>query len=122
MLRGPPMAELLQLLLLMGAAHVICDYPLQPGELSAAKRPPRFRPEGFESAMPWPVALGGHSLIHAGAVALITGSPWLGLAELTAHGAIDFLKCRGLYGMKVDQGLHLLCKGLWALLAIGAAS
>lgn len=119
---GDGFAQLAQLLILMSAAHVVCDYPLQPAHLSGAKRPPRFRPDGFVSDMPWPIALGGHSLIHAGAVALITGNPWLGMAELAAHAAIDFLKCRGLYGIKIDQGLHIACKIAWAMIAVGGLS
>lgn len=109
-------AQFAQLLLLMLAAHVIADFPLQPAALSVAKRP------GGDPALPWPLALGGHSAIHAGAVAAITGSPWLGAAELAAHAGIDFAKGREWLGLKADQALHLLCKLAWALLAVGGAN
>jgi hypothetical protein len=44
---------------------------------------------------------------------LVTGSPSLALAELLLHALIDRLKCRGWYGITVDQLLHLACKLLW---------
>jgi hypothetical protein len=102
-----------QLMILMGAAHVICDFPLQ-GHLSKAKRP------GGDPGLPWQMALAGHGLVHGGAVALITGIWWLGAAELLAHCAIDFGKCRLWYGMKVDQVAHFACKIAWAALAVRA--
>jgi hypothetical protein len=49
-------------------------------------------------------------------VAVLTGLPLLGLAEWLAHALIDHLKCRGLFGLGADQGLHLACKLVWVLL------
>lgn len=127
---------MIALLFWLLVAHSLCDYPLQGEYLAAAKR----RNSGHST--PWWIALTAHSLIHAGAVALITGSIALGLAEFGAHWCIDFLKCGGAfdgsppipYEMKpnqewtptpaqkeraftIDQILHVACKLAWAALA-----
>jgi hypothetical protein len=102
------------MLFLMLAGHALADGPLQPPELSRGKRDPNFG-----RALQ---ALTIHSLIHGGAVALITGRWWLGAAETIAHFSIDFLKCGGHIGHGTDQALHLACKIAWALIAIGAIS
>ncbi|HEX8373646.1 MAG TPA: DUF3307 domain-containing protein [Geminicoccaceae bacterium] len=98
-----------QLLFLLLAAHAVADGPLQSAEMSSLKRSPR--------AAARLAALGGHSLIHGGAVALVTGTWWLGAAETAAHAAIDAAKCRGLFGLWTDQALHAGCKCAWALIA-----
>jgi hypothetical protein len=36
--------------------------------------------------------------------------------------AIDLAKCRKLSGMRMDQGLHIACKALWAVLAVSLAT
>lgn len=100
-------------LFLMFAGHALCDFPLQPPAMSSAKR-------GLELGFPWWAALIGHGAIHGGAVALATGLWWLGAAETASHALIDGAKCRGAFGMKVDQALHLLCKVGWAWIAVGA--
>ena len=64
----------------------------------------------------WLHVLSSHCLIHAGAVALATGSVVLGVLEFIAHFIIDFCKSEGLFGFHTDQILHLLCKGLWLVL------
>lgn len=124
---------MIELLFWLLVAHSLCDYPLQGEYLAAAKR----RNSGHST--PWWIALTAHSLIHAGAVALITGSIALGLAEFVAHWIIDYLKCdgwltglclrwakrypagwreRGMYRAFVtDQGLHVACKLAWAAFA-----
>lgn len=110
------MAEAVQMLFLLAAAHAVCDWPLQGPQLACAKRP------GGDPHVPWQMALGCHSLIHGGAVAMVTGHWWLGAAETAAHAAIDGAKCRGLTGMKTDQALHLACKAAWAAIAVGVSN
>jgi len=90
------------------AAHGVCDYPLQGDFLARGKNHKAPLP-----GVPWYQCLFWHAMIHAGAVALITGSLWLGLAELVAHLLIDYGKCDGWYGFNVDQALHIICKLLW---------
>ena len=101
--------------------HAIADFTLQPDSLSSAKRRTAI------GELPWQVALSAHSAIHAGFVALICGSVFLGMLELLAHSAIDYAKCEGWLGvgrraMWTDQLLHVLCKVTWiSLIAVGVA-
>ncbi|MFT3898216.1 MAG: DUF3307 domain-containing protein [Thermomonas sp.] len=90
--------------------HAIADYPLQGEFLARAKNPATQTTE-----IPWWQALGAHAVIHAGGVAFITGSLWLGLAEFVSHALIDDSKCRGRIGYNTDQALHVACKAVWAL-------
>jgi hypothetical protein len=106
---------MIETLLCLLAVHAICDSPLQPGVLSAAKR------KGGVPGFPWPVALGAHALIHAGGVALVTGSLWLGAAEFFAHALIDHAKTRGWLSLVQDQGLHVGCKIVWVIVLAGGA-
>lgn len=92
-------------------AHCVCDYPLQGDFLSRAKN--HTSPI---AGVPWWIALIAHAAIHAGAVALITGSTFLALAEFVLHVYIDYMKCGGLTSFRTDQALHIACKIAWALL------
>jgi uncharacterized protein DUF3307 len=98
-------------LLFLLAAHCLCDYPLQGDFLSKGKN--AFNPL---PGVPWYQCLWAHSMIHAGAVALITGNLWLACAEMVIHFAIDYLKCRGTFGFNTDQALHVACKVIWSVL------
>lgn len=100
-----------QMLFWLFVGHALCDFPLQGDYLSRAKR--RSEPEGAGGM--WFFALTAHALIHGGAVALVTGSYWLGSAELLAHWAIDKAKCERRIGPEADQALHFACKFVWAL-------
>jgi hypothetical protein len=95
-------------------AHAICDYPLQGEFLAKAKN--RAAPIlGF----PWWQALSAHALIHAGAVAFLTGVWWLGALEFAAHFVTDDAKCRGRISLNQDQAIHTACKVLWVLIVWG---
>ena len=109
------MYEFAGMLFLLAAAHVVCDWPLQPPYMGIAKRP------GGDPSIPWPLALGAHSLIHGGAVALVTGLWPLGVLELVCHAAIDGAKHRLRFGNVVDQAAHLACKVGMAAYAVGHA-
>ena len=91
------------ILLMMLAAHWLADYPLQGQFLSDAKAHGPLRV----------YHLVAHAGIHGGAVALVTGNLWLGLAEWVAHTIIDELKVRGWTSVALDQALHILCKLMW---------
>lgn len=92
--------------------HALCDYPLQATYLSQAKR----RNSG--KSTPWWIALSMHAMIHAGAVALVTGSLWLGGAEFVCHWCIDYAKCEKKIDDTTDQLLHVYCKLLWTFFVV----
>jgi len=104
------------------SAHAVCDYPLQGDFLAKAKN--RLMPI---PGVPWWQALGAHAAIHGGAVALVTGVWWLGLAEAAAHFVIDDLKCSGRLGsgaraFNLDQIGHLICKAAWVAIAVSVSA
>jgi len=100
----------------MIGAHALADYPLQGDFLAKAKNRTAPIP-----GVPWYQALGAHAVIHGAAVAVITRSPVLGLAETAIHALTDDLKCRGRLSFNQDQAIHLACKVLWAALSTPAA-
>jgi hypothetical protein len=103
----------LNLFLTLVAAHALCDYPLQGDFLSKAKNRAAPIP-----GVPWWQALMAHSFIHGGAVAIITGSWWLGLAEIAVHAFTDDAKCQGQIDFNTDQAIHIAAKSFWAVLAV----
>ena len=104
-------------LVLMLGWHALADYPLQGDFLAKAKNRAASIP-----GVPWYQALGAHAAIHAVGVAVITGSLWIGLAELACHALIDDLKCTGKLTFNQDQSAHVACKIVWAgLMGAGIA-
>ncbi|WP_454056869.1 DUF3307 domain-containing protein [Cupriavidus sp. Marseille-Q8015] len=97
--------------------HVLADYPLQGDFLATAKDHTTPLGKVF-----WPHALGAHSMIHAGFVAFFTGSVVLGLAEAVIHAATDRLKCAKRISLNVDQGIHFVCKLVWATVTVWCAA
>ena len=91
--------------------HAVCDFPLQGDFLAKAKN--------YKTAItgiPWIYALFMHSLIHAGMVAMVTGSLYLAICELVIHIVTDALKCADVFGFKTDQAIHIACKFLYVAL------
>jgi hypothetical protein len=112
----PMGSSLLGLILVMGFAHFLCDYPLQTDKVALGKCP------GSDVVgVPWRYWMAGHCGTHALAVALITGVPLLGAAEFIAHFVIDTLKCKKAISLDTDQSLHLICKVLWGICAVAIA-
>jgi hypothetical protein len=101
-------------LFLLLAAHATFDYALQ-GEAVAINKNPNAN-TALQKHVPWYYWLGSHAFQHGGAVALITGSAWLGIAETVAHFAIDYGKCLQKYTIHGDQLLHLVCKIVWLVI------
>lgn len=91
------------ILLMLLAAHWVADYPLQGDFLAKAKQQGPLRV----------YHLVAHAGIHGGAVALVTGSLWLGLVEWALHTAIDQAKVSGKTSFAADQALHIGCKLLY---------
>lgn len=101
--------------------HAIADYILQSPSLNYDKNPhkPPLNDGTPRPSTPylWIYAMSAHRLANAGAVALATGSVPLGIAEFVIHFGIDVARCGGRTSRIVDQGLHIACKVLWAVLA-----
>jgi Protein of unknown function (DUF3307) len=90
--------------------HAVADYPLQGDFLAKGKN----RHTAFPG-IHWLWCMTMHSLIHAGAVWLITGMWVLGLAEFIAHFIVDCLKCEKINNFNEDQLAHILYKITWAV-------
>ena len=104
---------MLQMFFLLAIGHAVADFGLQNDFLAIAKsRHDRI----YNGENIWFWVLGAHSLIHAGAVYIVTGSALLALCELIAHFAVDFAKCENWFSFHVDQLLHYSCKVLWITL------
>ena len=99
----------LDVLILLTLAHFVCDFPLQTDRMALEKVP------GRDATLDWRWWLLSHSATHGLAVALITGLPLLGLAELVLHAIIDWSKSRFRLSLLCDQALHIACKCVWAL-------
>jgi hypothetical protein len=112
----PSFSEGLNLFALLVMGHFVADFGLQNDRMAVEKCP------GKGVALPWQWWLGSHAAIHGFFVAVLTGVPLLGLGEWVLHAAIDLAKCRKRYGLRADQGLHILTKVLWAALAVTVAS
>lgn len=117
------MIEFFQLAFVLALGHFVADYPLQSDFIAKGKNPfreidPSTIPPGQKPQLVWPWVLTAHAATHAAAVYLITGSHFLAAVELVAHWAIDYGKCANRYGIHVDQGLHMACKLLWAVMLV----
>ena len=99
-------------LILLVLAHFVCDFTLQTDRMALEKVP------GRDNTLDWRWWLLSHSATHGFAVALITGIPLLGLAELVFHAIIDWSKSRFRFSLACDQALHVACKLLWAALVV----
>jgi hypothetical protein len=112
-------AAILLFALLIG--HALADFPLQGEFLAAGKEMhghlERLTGTTWPQGM-WAYCLTFHSLIHGGAVWIITGSVRLGALELILHWLIDCAKSARLMGFYLDQSLHILCKLAYVYLLI----
>ena len=101
------------LLILLILGHFLADYPLQGDKMAVEKCP------GKDVTLDWRWWLAAHAATHGFVVALLTGIPLLGVAEMVAHSLIDFGKCRLGYKLIVDQALHWACKLIWVVCVMG---
>lgn len=109
---GSLIANPLGLLFMLLVAHAVADYALQSDfiALNKARKGPNI--------VPWYYVMGAHSLIHGGAVSVVTGVWWLGLLEAICHFGIDTLKCEGKITIHHDQMLHVICKAAWMAVVV----
>ena len=102
-----PVDQPLNLLILLLLGHFVADYPLQGDKMAVEKCP------GKDRTLDWRWWLSAHAGTHGFFVAILTGVPLLGVAEMVLHVLIDLGKCRLGYKLIVDQALHWCCKLLW---------
>lgn len=93
--------------------HALGDYPIQGDFLAQGKN----RNTAIGKNV-WPWCLSAHCFIHAGFVAFITGSIWLGVAEGICHAITDWLKCENKISFNTDQFIHIACKIVWAVIVV----
>lgn len=99
--------------------HAIADFLVQTDFIAKMKnRHNDVIPVSPGRSGIWVHVLTAHALTHGAAVALITGSVALGVAETICHWLIDFGKSENLYGIHVDQALHVWCKVMWIALLV----
>lgn len=92
-------------------AHAVADFALQGDAMGAGKNRHHTIHTNTNSHFPsWHYWMSAHSLIHGGAVYIVTGSMMLGMIETVLHALIDFSKCEDWINMHADQALHILCK------------
>ena len=104
--------------LLLG--HALADFPLQ-GEFLAVGKDRHADLSAVTGGNTWPkgmwlYCLTIHSLIQAAFVWVITGSVTLSLIEFVLHWFIDLAKSEGCTNFYIDQGLHVVCKAIYASL------
>lgn len=92
-------------------AHAAFDYALQ-GDTVALNKNPNAKTL-LQNSVPWFYWMASHALMHGGAVCIITGSVYLGMAEVIAHFIIDYCKCMKMFTIHIDQLLHVACKIIW---------
>jgi len=97
--------------------HFTADFALQGDTMAREKN--RNLKTDLQKHIPWWHWMLAHSFIHGLGVAVITQSAVLGAAEVACHFVTDFFKCEKKYGINVDQGIHVLCKVLWLVIAFG---
>jgi hypothetical protein len=110
---------LFALLFFLLAAHALMDYALQSETMATCKCHGCDHP--VAKNVPWYYWLTGHALLHGAAVGVVIrwfGFDWniaagFAIAETMTHWLIDHAKCRKLYGIHIDQTLHIACKLLW---------
>ena len=97
------------LLILLVFGHFLADFPLQSDRMAVEKCP------GKDVVLDWRWWLTAHTATHGLVVAVLTGVPILGLAEMFFHSVIDYCKCRFRCSLAADQLMHGVCKVAWVL-------
>ena len=108
----------------MLAGHALADYPFQSGAMATCKCRRANNPLQLE--VPWYYWLAAHALVHGGTVGVIVkwwgfspdAAVLIGIMESVIHFLIDAGKCEKLYGMAIDQLLHVACKAIWCVLLV----
>jgi hypothetical protein len=98
----------------------VADFALQ-GKFLAIRKNRHIKSIDYIGDSPgslWVYCLTAHSLVHAGAVWVVTGNPVFAFAEFVIHWLIDFVKCEKWTNFHQDQGLHILSKAVYVAIAV----
>jgi hypothetical protein len=101
------------------AGHALMDFALQSDAMAVCKC--RRTDNPLQKSVPWYYWLTAHALLHGAAVGVVlhwTTGNWevavtFAVVEAVVHWLVDLGKCEKLYGIHVDQALHVGCKVLW---------
>lgn len=92
-------------------AHAVADFVLQQEAMVLGKnRQSEIHNKPGNHFPAWYYWLTAHSLVHGGAVYLVTGNLIFGVIEVLLHWIIDYSKCEGWVDFHQDQALHIGCK------------
>jgi hypothetical protein len=103
--------------------HAVADYALQPPNIALGKNRHAGPPKEYNEAIHgkrqpiWVMVMAAHTLIHAGAVWVITADPVLAFWQFLTHYAIDTMKCERWFNVWIDQALHVAVLAATALIA-----
>ena len=105
------------------AGHALADYSLQSDSMARGKNRNSVLAPGLVSkyAPRWFHWMAAHALIHGMVVGLII-DPVFGVIETVLHFCIDCGKCDDMYGINVDQTLHIGCKVGYILALVSMVS
>lgn len=103
------MLQFLEIFGYLLAGHALCDYALQTDFIAQNKCP-----NNTKQIVPWFYVMSAHCLIHAGAVALITGYGAFACVEFVTHFHLDITKCENKINIHEDQLAHIFCKLMYA--------
>lgn len=95
--------------------HVFADYVFQSAQMAEWKSPKASVPARAGKWWWWMLA---HGTVNGTFVWMVTGSIGLGVLETVLHCIIDIEKCMGYFSAVEDQLGHIVCKALWALIAV----
>lgn len=98
--------------------HALADFPLQ-GQFLAVGKDRHADLSAITGGKLWPrgmwlYCLSIHSLIHAAAIWIISGSVLLSMIEFAFHWIIDLAKNERITSFYGDQFLHIACKAAYA--------
>lgn len=96
-------------------AHAVADFGLQSQAMADGKNRHTWPPPGYnpllhgDAQTMWPYFLTSHAIIYAGAMWVALGTEWGALALVLGgfHWVVDYMKCERVYGIHMDQLLHL---------------
>lgn len=101
------------LMFFLVGAHFFADYCVQGDAVATGKN--KFL-DPLKFGVPWYYWMAGHAFTQGLFVAIITQNSLIGMGETVVHFFIDWLKCKKVIGIHMDQFLHICSKVVWTLI------